>query len=119
MANGFAPSDFNKRVQFGTVGTVENINTGGTKKEFKPTMRLWYAAHTRTMTQQYQLLNTSLQGTIMITIRHNKSVTEQLLAKLNDDDQVYKVVAVSSDDSNHYLTYDLVTLQKTDKLGMK
>lgn len=105
----YKPSDFNKTVQFGTVKTeINKVNMNKIVK-FVPQIALKYAPKTRTLTQQYTILGTKLEDTILIVIRHNKAINGKLIAKLADG-QYYDIVSVSPDDSNNIITYDIVTL---------
>jgi len=105
----YKPSDFNKAVQFGTVKTTINRTNANSMKTFVPQINLKYAPKTRTLTQQYTILGTKLEDTILIVIRHNKAIHGKLIAKLADG-QYYDIVSVSPDDSNNIITYDIVTL---------
>lgn len=112
----YKPSDFNKTVKFGTIKSVMNEINGNTITSFVPVLSLKYAPRTRTMTQQYTILGTKLEDTIMIVIRHNKAVQEQLIVMLPDG-KYYDIIGVSPDDSNNIITYDIVTL-KLNKRGI-
>lgn len=106
----YKPSDFNKSVKFGTVESVMNENNGNMIDTFVPQFTLKYAPKTRTMTQQYTILGTKLEDTILIVVRHNKKVQSTLLAMLPDG-QYYDIIGNSPDDSNNVITYDIVTLK--------
>lgn len=106
----YKPSDFNKRAQFGSIKTVTNPNTGGKSKVFVAEITLHYAPKKRTLTQQYTILGTNLEDTILIVIRHNKALNKKLLVKLSDG-KYYDIVGTSPDDSNNVITYDIVTLK--------
>jgi len=106
----YKPSDFNKRAQFGSIKTVTNPNTGGKSKVFVAEITLHYAPKKRTLTQQYTILGTNLEDTILIVIRHNKALNKKLLVKLSDG-KYYDIVGTSPDDSNNIITYDIVTLK--------
>lgn len=110
----YKPSDFNKKAQFGTIKSGFNPKNGNTIKQFVPQIVLKYAPKIRTLTQQYTILGTKLEDTILIVIRHNKAINGKLIAKLADG-QYYDIVSVSPDDSNNIITYDIVTftLNKT------
>lgn len=106
----YKPSDFNKKVQFGSVKTTQNPKTGSPIRNFVPDKILRYAPRNRTMTQQYSLLGTKLEDTIIIVTRHNPVTSNSLLAKLADG-KYYDVIGSSPDDSNNIITYDIVTLK--------
>ena len=113
----YKPSDFHKKAQFGSIQTVTNPNTGGKTKVFVAEMTLRYAPKKRTLTQQYTILGTDLEDTILIVIRHNKALNKKLLVKLPDG-LSYDIVGISPDDSNNIITYDIVTL-KLNQQGVK
>ncbi|MBD9363843.1 phage head closure protein [Leuconostoc mesenteroides] len=106
----YKPSDFNKKVQFGTVKSVVNPNTGQKVKQFVSQIGLKYAPRTRSMTQQYSITGTSLEDTILIVVRHNKAINKKLIVMLPDK-TYYDIVGISPDDSNNVITYDIVTLK--------
>lgn len=106
----FNPSDFNHKVKFGDIEEVKNPYTGSTTKKFVPKTSLWFAPKTRTFNQQYQLIGTDLENTKVIVIRHNKSVEAYKFAQINAIN--YDVSSLSPDESNHYDTYDFVTLKR-------
>lgn len=106
----FSPSDFNHKIKFGKVEEVKNPYTGSTIKKFVPKVSLWFAPKTRTFNQQYQLIGTELENTKVVVIRHNASVENYKMAQI--DDVNYDVSSYSPDESNHYNTYDFVTLKR-------
>lgn len=106
----YKPSDFNKRVSFGKVETVVNEINGNTTQTFVPQLILKYAPKMRTMTQQYTILGTKFEDSILIVVRHNKNLQKNLLAKMPDG-KYYDIVGISPDDSNKVITYDIVTLK--------
>ncbi|MCK8617811.1 phage head closure protein [Fructobacillus sp. M158] len=113
----FRPSDFNKIVRLGTIKSVPNENNGNLKKTFVETITLHYAPKNRTMTQQYTLLGTKLEDTLMIVIRHNTNVQDKMLAQLPDK-KYYDIVGISPDESNNVIRYDILTLKLNQK-GVK
>ncbi|MFT8713922.1 MAG: phage head closure protein [Leuconostoc pseudomesenteroides] len=106
----YKPSDFNKKAQFGSVQEVPNPHTDSPQRKFVADATLRYAPRTRTMTQQYSLLGTTLEDTIIIVTRHNKVTSNSLVAKLADG-KYYDVIGSSPDESNNIITYDIVTLK--------
>lgn len=113
----YKPSDFNKRVSFGKVETVVNEINGNTTQAFVPQLILKYAPKMRTMTQQYTILGTKFEDSILIVVRHNKNLQKNLLAKMPDG-KYYDIVGISPDDSNKVITYDIVTL-KLNQRGIR
>lgn len=106
----FSPSDFNKKVKFGSVEEVKNPHTGSTVKKFVPKVSLWFAPKTRTLNQQYKIIGTDLDNTRVIVIRHNPSVETYTRAQIAGVD--YEITSYSPDESNHYISYDFVTLKR-------
>lgn len=106
----FKPSDFNRKVDFGTVESKQNPNNGSIKKTFVKQFSLWYASKTRTLSQQYQIQGTALDNTKVIVVRHNKAVEGIKVAEL--DGVMYDIVQYSPDESNAIITYDFVTLKR-------
>lgn len=106
----YKPSDFNKKIKFGTVESVMNEINGNMVNKFVSQLTLRYAPKTRTMTQQYTILGTKLEDTILIVIRHNKELNDQFIAQMPDG-KYYTVEGISPDDSNNVITYDIVTLK--------
>ncbi|QEA33589.1 phage tail protein [Leuconostoc carnosum] len=106
----YKPSDFNKRIAFGTLDTGDYDDNGNPITTFVVQSTLHYAPRTRTMTQQYTILGTKLEDTILIVLRHSKRLDDSLIAKLPDG-KYYDIVGISPDDSNNIITYDIVTLK--------
>lgn len=115
MPRKLLPSMFNKRIEFGTVKSVEDDNTGDYKETFVSQFSLWAYPNKRTLNQQYQLLGTNLTDTIVLIIRHNSNVNDSLKLKYNG--QQYDILDVSSDDSLNYMSYDYLTVKLTSKVG--
>lgn len=115
MAKQYLPSDFNKKVEFGTVKSTTNPNTGANIFAFVPSFTLHYKPHTRTLNQQYLAIQASLSDTKVIVIRHNKNVTEALKVRLNK--VVYDIVSISPDENFGFNKYDFVTIRKSTKVG--
>lgn len=101
------------RVQFGTVKSVPNRNTGDSDETFVPQFTVWCGEYQNSMTQQYTLLGNDQQDNITIVIRHNSKVNSTLECEYNG--VLYDVVAVNSDDQIN--AFDTVTLKKSSKLG--
>lgn len=116
-SNKTEPYELNKRFTFGTTKTVTSPVNGSSVKKFVELFTLWGCYVTRTMTQQYTLLGTSIQDTVLIKVRHNKGIIKalQVSTTVEKSTVTYEVVDVSPDESNNFVTYDLVTLKKTSK----
>ncbi|AVO66254.1 phage head closure protein [Weissella cibaria] len=104
------PADFNRKVDFGTVESVQNPNNGSIKKSFVKQFSLWYAPKTRTLNQQYQIQGTALDNTKVIVVRHNIAVEGIKVVQI--DGVMYDIVQYSPDESNTIITYDFVTLKR-------
>lgn len=80
--------------------------------------KLHCAIYQRSQTQQYQLLGTKLEGTIVVAIRSQYHIDNQLLAKLDGGKTLYKIVAISRGEDHSPIRYDLVTLKDVKKVGV-
>lgn len=109
MTKRILPSQFNKVVQFGTVDSVENDNTGDYSSEFVFQFSLHAYPSKRTISQQYQIVGTFLEDTTIIVIRHNEQVNKSLQVKYNG--QIYDIVDISQDDSLNINSYDYLTIK--------
>lgn len=106
----FKPSDFNRKIEFGTVKSIQNPNNGSIKKQFIKEFSLWYAPKTRTLNQQYQLQGTELDNTRLVVVRHTQALESSKVAQI--DNVMYDVTQYSPDESNAIITYDYVTLKR-------
>lgn len=116
MARQYQPYELNRIAEFGTIKSVRNEYTGVNIPQFVSEFKLHYATIKRTLDQQYQLVGTSIADTILIVIRHNSKVNDALHVTLRDGIE-YRIESISADDSNNYLTYDILTLAKVQKGG--
>ena len=109
------PSDFNHKIAFGK--TKDKLDESGNfyNPSFMPELSLWCAPRTRTLNQQYQIMKTELEDTIIVVIRHNPKVNESYEAKYRNE--YYDIVSISTDDTNKTFAYDFVTLKKVKKAG--
>lgn len=110
-------SRLNHLIEFGVPDTVDTDTLEGSKEGFVPKQTLHFAYYQRSQTQQYQLLSTKLEGTIVVAVRSQYHVDDQLFAKIKGDDTTYKIVAISRDESHSPLGYDLITLKDVKKVG--
>jgi SPP1 family predicted phage head-tail adaptor len=110
------PSDFNHKITFRK--TKDKLDKSG--NFYVPTLiselSLWCAPRTRTLNQQYQIMKTELEDTIIVVIRHNPKVNESYEAKYRDE--FYDIVSISTDDTNQTFAYDFITLKKIKKAGV-
>lgn len=112
MANSFKPSDFSHVVELGSpkshrTGAGLNIST------FVPAYSLHFKQQKRTLSQQYTLVGTRLDGSVTIIVRHDDRNVNQQQARI--DGILYNLANVSPDDSNDAIRYDYLTLVKITK----
>jgi SPP1 family predicted phage head-tail adaptor len=112
-------SRLNHLIEFGVTDTVPTDTLEGSKEVFIPKQKLHCAFYRRSLTQQYQLLGTQLNGTIIVAVRSQYQVKDDQLAKIDGKPTIYKIVTISRDDSHSSIRYDLVTLQDVKKVGAK
>lgn len=110
-------SRLNHLIEFGKPDWVATDTLEGSKETFKPLQTLHCAFYQRSLTQQYNLLGTKLEGTIVVAVRSQYHVSDKLQARFTDSPQVYNIVTVSRDDSHSLNRYDLITLKAVDKVG--
>ncbi|MCF1425955.1 phage head closure protein [Lactiplantibacillus plantarum] len=103
----------NKRVQFGTVKTVQNLINGTNKQQFVPMFTVWCGEYTLTVNNTISLTGTTATTDELIVVRHDDRITTTLEAML--DGVEYKVAGVSSDSELN--SYDVVTLTKVNGHG--
>lgn len=106
-------SRLNKRVQFGSVKSVQNLINGTTKQQFVPLFTVWFGDYTLTISNTISLTGTSETTNKLIVVRHDERITTALLALL--DGVTYRVAGVSSDSELN--AYDVVTLAKVSGHG--
>lgn len=105
-------------VELGTMESEWSDNIDGSSPKFVAQRKLHCAFYQRSQTQQYSLLGTALEGTIVIAVRSQYNVNDTMLARLDGNDKVtYKIVAISRGVSHSLRNYDLVTLKDTRKVG--
>jgi SPP1 family predicted phage head-tail adaptor len=112
-----AVNRLNHKIEFGTVQSVPNEQTGDYDSEFIPTLTVHCALYQRSQTQQYALVGTRLDYSIVVAIRSRSEVTDQLKARFVGKTVVYSIADVSQDASGQPVAYDLVTLKKMEKVG--
>ncbi|ADG39898.1 head-tail joining protein [Leuconostoc kimchii IMSNU 11154] len=107
------PSNFIGKVEFGTVKSVDNKNTGRKTQVFVPTTKqLRFAPRSRSTTQSDSIFGTDIQETKIIAVRHNESVTDNLKVRFIKTGKVHDIKYVSSDESNGPIAFDYVTITK-------
>ncbi|WP_444752416.1 phage head closure protein [Pediococcus pentosaceus] len=112
----FKPSDFNHRIVFGK--TKDELDESGNfyVTTLVPELSLWCAPRTRTLNQQYQIMKTELEDTIIVVVRHNPKINESYEVEYQNEN--YDIVSISTDDTNKTFAYDFVTLKKVKKAGV-
>ncbi|MFT8861269.1 phage head closure protein [Schleiferilactobacillus harbinensis] len=112
MPNNFKPSDFSRKVELGSPQS-HRTGAGLNVSSFVPTYSLHFKQQKRTLSQQYTLVGTRLDGSITIIVRHDARNVNQQQARI--DGTVYNLANVSPDDSNDAIRYDYLTLVKITK----
>ena len=113
-----AVNRLNHLIDFGVTETVETDTLEGSKEEFVPKQTLHFAYYQLTQTQQFTLLGSNLQGTIVIAVRKHNHVDKKQLAKIHGDSTLYKIVNYSRDATSSPIGFDLITLQDNQKVGV-
>lgn len=109
----FNPSDLNLKVAFTTIKSVSNPVNGSLTKQPVTLFTKWGGFRRRTMTQQYSVIGTSLEDTLVIGVRHDPAIVKTLGVTVKNIN--YNIVDISPDDGNRTITYDLITLKKVTK----
>lgn len=110
------PHQLNHRAYFGTVKQTTNPNTGAPLKIFVESFALWAEFRTRTTTQMFAARQAGMDETRTIAVRRNPDLDDQLRVKLDSSKDLYRIVNISHDDTNNYLAFDFVTLEKSDAI---
>ncbi|WP_404975669.1 phage head closure protein [Weissella paramesenteroides] len=111
----FKPSDLVHKVVFEKSKTDYNPVNGNPIIDYETLFTKWGAPKRRTITQQYQIAGTSLEDTIVIGVRHDERIIKGI--GVFYDGVHYDIEDVSADDSNNYITYDLITVKEVKKNG--
>lgn len=109
----FNPSDLNLKVDFTTVKTVISPVNGSPIKQPVTLFTKWGAFRRRTLTQNYNVVGTSLADSLVIGVRHDNRIVKTLGVTVKGVN--YQILDVSPDEKNTYITYDLITLKKVVK----
>lgn len=115
MTKRILPSQFNRVAQFEKQG---NTTTGAGVNIPKPqfAFTLHYAPVTRSLTQQYLAQQVSNADTIVIAIRHNPKVSQNMLVKI--DGTEYEISSLSANDQFDINAYDYLTLTANNEVGV-
>lgn len=108
-------SEFNQRIQFGDIESVANDNTGDYDESFVSKFALWCKPQKRTTNQAYSIYGTSLDGTIVVVVRHDGRLSTQIKAQYKGE--LYEIAVYSPDESGDYLSYDYLTLKLVKKVS--
>ncbi|WP_235804677.1 phage head closure protein, partial [Liquorilactobacillus capillatus] len=101
-------SRLKQRVEFGSIKSVEDDNTGDYKQEFVSLFKLWCGDYTLSTNQSINLLGIQRTTSKVIVIRHNDVLDEQYIARINDKE--YQIVTIDSDSDIN--GFDVITLHK-------
>lgn len=110
-------SRLNHLIEFGVTETVDTDTLEGSEEKFVTKQTLHFAYYQRSQTQQYQLLGTNLENTIVIAVRSQCHVDDTQLAHIHGDETTYKVMSISRGESHSPINYDLITLKDIKKVG--
>lgn len=111
----FKPTDFGRVVALGKMVSDRNPYTGASITRFAQEYKLHFATQKRTITQQYMVVGTRLENTVIIITRHDDRNDGVTRAQINGID--FEVLSISPDDSNEYIRYDYLTLSKITSGG--
>lgn len=112
------PSNFIGKVEFGTIKSVDNQNTGGKKKIFVTIgTQVRFAPRSRSITQSDSNFGTDLQETKIIAVRHNMEISDSLKVRFVKTGKVHDIKYSSPDESNTPIKFDYVTIIK-EPLGV-
>lgn len=110
----YQPYQMTKTCQLGAVKSVKNKYSGVNIPTFVASKTVHYAPLKRTFNQKYELVGTRLDETTEIAIQH-QDIGDAQQVKIGDI--TYNILDNSIDDSVEYLTYDILTLKDTTKVG--
>ena len=115
MANKllFKPSDMNIKVNFTSIQTVKSSVNGSVTKKNTTVFTRYGAIKTRTLNQQYLTVGTAVEDTIVVGIKHDSRVNKTLGITINSVN--YSIINISTDESNNYTKFDLITIKKVTK----
>lgn len=112
------PSNFIGKIEFGTVKSVVNKNTGQKVQTFvSVSAQLRYAPRSRSVTQSDSIYGTDIQETKIIAVRHFKDISDNLKVRFVKTGKVHDIKYVSVDESNTPFSFDYITITK-EPLGV-
>ncbi|MBB1063635.1 phage head closure protein [Limosilactobacillus fastidiosus] len=109
-------SQLNHLIDFGVTEQIDTDTIDGSTIDFVPKQRFHCAFYQRSQNQQYSLLGTKLEDTIVVAVRSQYKIDKTMLAQLDgNDDVTYRIITISRDDSHSLQRYDLITLKDVTK----
>lgn len=112
-----AISRLNHLIELGVSEAVDSDTIEGSTPTFTVKQKLHCAFYQRSQQQQLSILGTKLEDTITVAVRSQYKVDKSMLARLDGEDTIYKIVTISRDDSHSMHRFDLVTLKDVNKEG--
>lgn len=114
-----AISRLNHLIEFGVSEEIDTDTIEGSTPQFVPKRKLHCAFYQRSQNQQLSILGTKLEDTIVVAVRSQYRVDDQMLAQLDGNkDVTYKILTISRDDSHSMHRFDLITLKDVSKVGV-
>lgn len=111
-----AISRLNHLIEFGVSEVTDTDTIEGSTQTFVAKRKLHCAFFQRSQNQQLSLIGTKLEDTIVVAVRSQYRVDQQMLAQLDGNkDVTYRIVTISRDDSHSMQRYDLITLKDITK----
>lgn len=107
---------FNNVAEFGIPTSVENPVTGVNMSTFKQIAKLHFARRNQTISDRFQSAGTSYENTVLIVIRHNRTLSRQKVIYVKMDDDLFKCINYSVNNST-YNSLDLLTLKHVEKVS--
>lgn len=104
----YQPYQMRYTAEFGSFNTAEN-GMGIPMPTFVSQFKLHYAHVSQTISQKYEALGTDFENTQILSVRHDKRLTDKLAVRING--KVYSIVDLSVRDDT-YLSYDLITIKR-------
>ena len=106
---------FNNVAEFGIPDSVENPFTGVNTSTFKQIAKLHFARRNQTISDRFQAAGTLYENTVLIVIRHNRTLSRQKVIYVKMDDDLFKCINYSVNNST-YNSLDLLTLKHVEKV---
>lgn len=107
------PLEFNERADFGNYQVGDYDDNGNPTKTFVPDFSRWFGYQMQNQIQKYTLMGNGITDNIVISIRHDPLVKEEMAVRINEDLFIIKVN--NSDKRAARETFDLLTLQRIEK----